>query len=172
MNRLSVLTTLCGLAMSVSVAYAADLNGGSVLGEPSGFVVAQQTDSRKPQASSQESDKQWAQMQEHMKQMQTQMEKIHKTTDPKERQKLMQEHMQSMREHMKMMHGAGGCMMMGMMARGDQSGTGKPDRGMNCGMMDADPSHRQETLEQRMDMMQMMMDQMMQHEEATQAKPK
>ena len=109
-------------------------------------LIAQQTSPDKPGASSKDMEKQMQPMQEHM---------------------------QSMREHMKMMHETGGCMMMGPMARGDQPGAGKPERGMGCRMMmGANPGHRQEMLEQRMDMMQMMMDQMMQNLEAAQAKPK
>jgi hypothetical protein len=44
-----------------------------------------------------------AAMQAHMLAMRQQMERIHATGDPAERQKLMQEHMQSMQQHMQMM---------------------------------------------------------------------
>lgn len=173
MNTLGALVVSWGLVTFVSLAYAADPSSGDFTAPDSSLVIAQQTDSAKPKASAQEKDKHWAQMQEHIKQMQTQMEKIHKTTDPKERQKLMQEHMQTMREHMKMMHNTGGCMMMDPMARSNQPGAGKPESSMDCGMMrGADSSQRQDMLERRVDMMQMMMDQMMRHQEATQAKPK
>jgi hypothetical protein len=57
-------------------------------------------------------EKQMAQMQESLKQMHAQMERMRETTDPEERRRLMQEHMQSMREHGHMMHGMGGGMMM------------------------------------------------------------
>lgn len=106
--------------------------------------------------------------------MHTQMEQILKSKDPKEREKLMQEHMQSMREHMNMMHDTGGCMMMDPMGRADQGDSTRSERGgMGCGMMmESDPKHREQLLEGRMDMMQMMMEQMMQHQEAMQQKQK
>jgi hypothetical protein len=99
----------------------------------------------KPGMAMMDMDKQSAQMQERMKTMQVQMDRIHKTTDPAERRKLMQEHMQSMREGMGMMKGMGG--------------------GMGAGMMGGDPKQRQDMMERRMDMMHMMMEQMMQHQQ-------
>ena len=98
-------------------------------------------------------DKQTAQMQEHMKKMQQQMEKLRATTDPKERQKLMQEHMQTMQENMKSMRGMGGGMMMGMMGGGQKGG---PMMGGNLDMTGDDMMKRHEMMEKRMDMMQMM----------------
>jgi hypothetical protein len=111
-------------------------------------------------------DKSTSQMQEKMKAMQAQMDTIHKTTDPKERQKLMQAHMQAMQENMKAMHGMGGPMMKdggehGGMMMGDKKGA----------MKDGDMNKRQEMTEKRMDMMQMMMEQMMQHGQATESMP-
>ena len=97
------------------------------------------------------------QMQGNMKKMQEQMDKMGKTTDPKERQKLMGEHMQTMMDSMKMMHGTGGGMMMG---------------GKKSGMADGDMMKHHEMMEQRMDMMQMMMGQMMQHQKALEESPK
>ena len=85
-------------------------------------------------------------MQEQMKQMQAQMEKIRATSDPKERQRLLAEHMKAMHEGMGMMQG-----MMG--------------GGMGMGM---GPGPRADAMEKRMDMMQMMMQQMMEHEQAEQ----
>ena len=84
------------------------------------------------------------------------MDKIRKTTDPKERQKLMQEHMQAMQANMEMMRGMGGPMMMG---------------GQKGGAMGGDPKQRQEMMEKRMDMMQMMMEQMMQRDQMMQSMP-
>jgi hypothetical protein len=75
------------------------------------------------------------------------MDRMQKTTDPQERQKLMREHMQSMREGMGMM------------------------KGMGSGMMGGDPKHRQEMMGSRMDMMQMMMEQMMQHQQMASPPP-
>jgi hypothetical protein len=98
--------------------------------------------------------------------MQAQMDKIHKTTDPAERQKLMQAHMQAMQENMKMMRALGGPMMMG----GSQHG------GMKLGdkkgaMMGGDMMQHHEMMEKRMDMMQMMMEQMMQRDQAMGSMP-
>ncbi len=105
------------------------------------------------------------QMQENMKVMQQQMEKIQATTDPKVRQKLMQEHMQTMQKNMQTMRGMGGPMMMG----GGQSG----GMGMGgCKNTAADGMQKcGEMLEQRMDMMQMMMEQMMQHNQMIDSMP-
>ena len=87
-------------------------------------------------------------MKENMQKMQAEMEKIHQTTDAAEHQKLMQAHMQSMREQMTMMRSMGGS------------------------MMSDDPKTSQKTMADCMDMMQMMMEQMMQHQEAMQPMPK
>jgi hypothetical protein len=97
-------------------------------------------------------------MQESMKTMQAQMEKLRATTDPAQRQTLMQEHMATMQAAMKDMRGMGG-----------------PTMGMMGGGMRADkpagtPDKRMRMMEQRMDMMQMMMEQMMQHEDMMQRK--
>ena len=108
-------------------------------------------------------------MQEKMKKMQEQMEKIHSAKDPQERQKLMQEHMQSMQEGMKMM-GRMGAGMKGddMMdkARKDQpeSMTDSGDGMGMCMMM----MKKHKSVEARLDMMQKMMEQMMEHEGAEQ----
>jgi len=105
-------------------------------------------------------DKQVAPTQENMQKMQQQMDKIATTTDPRERQKLMQEHMQTMQENMKAMRSMGGPMMKGGMAMGDKK---------SGAMAGGDMKMRQEGMEKRMDMMQMMMEQMMQRDPA--AKP-
>ena len=105
-------------------------------------------------------------MMNNMKKMQQQMEKIQATTDPRERQKLMQQHMQTMQENMKAMHG-----MMGnsMMMDGDQS------PGMAMGdhkdMKGGDMMKHHGMMENRMNMMQMMMEQMMQHQNAQESPP-
>ena len=101
-------------------------------------------------------DQHAAPMQEKMKEMQGQMDKIRQTTDPKERQKLMQEHMQAMQATMQMMRGMGGSMMMS---------------GKKHGMTDGDMMNRHEMTEKRMDMMQMMMEQMIQRDQATESMP-
>ena len=106
------------------------------------------------------------QMQDKMKAMQAQMDRIHKTTDAKERQTLMQEHMQAMQENMKAMRGMRGPMMKG----GDGHGGMMMD-GEKGSMTEGDMMKRHAMMEKRMDMMQMMMEQMTQHEQAREGAP-
>ena len=122
-------------------------------------VSAQEKSAPAKPAMSMDMDKQMPQMQEKMKAMQGQMDKIRKTTDPKERQKLMQEHMQAMQENMKSMRSMGGAMMMGGKKDGMASGDHK-------GMAGGDMMKHHSMMENRMDMMQMMMEQMMQRDQA------
>ena len=107
-------------------------------------------------------------MQEKMKTMQEQMGKIHSAKDPQERQKLMKEHMQSMQEGMKMMGGMGAGMKGGDMmakAKKDQAESmTDADDGMEMCMM----MKKHKSVEARLDMMQKMMEQMMEHEGAEQ----
>jgi hypothetical protein len=124
------------------------------------IVSAQEKPAPAKPAMSMDMDKHMSQMQEKMKAMQVQMDKIGKTTDPEERQKLMLEHTQAMQENMKMMRGMGGPMMMGA------GGDGSPMKGGKMGgMMEGDMMQRHAMMEKRMDMMQMMMEQMMQHDQ-------
>ncbi len=117
-------------------------------------------------AMSMDMDKEVSQMEQDMKNLQLQMDKIHKTTDPKARQKLMDAHMQAMQETMKAMRGMGGPMM---------KGGCKHDGMMMCaqkgGMKEDDIMKNQEMMEHRLDMMQMMMEQMMQSDQAMQSMP-
>ena len=106
------------------------------------------------------------QMRDNMKKMREQMDKMQKTTDPKERQKLMQAHMQTMMESMKTMHSMGGPMMMG---GGQHGGMAMGDK--TAGMKDGDMMKHHEMMGNRVDMMQMMMEQMMQHEHAMESMP-
>ena len=123
---------------------------------PAPVVSAQEQSAPAKPAMSMDMDKQMSQMQEKMKAMQGQMDRIRKTTDPKERRRLMQEHMQSMQENMKAMRAMGGPMMMG---------------GKKGGMMEGDMMQRHGMMEKHMDMMQTMMGQMMQHEQMMESMP-
>ncbi len=108
-------------------------------------------------------------MQEKMKKMQEQMEKIHSAKNPQERQKLMKEHMQSMQEGMKMMGGMGEGMKGGDMmarARKDQAES-MTDAGDSMGMC-VTMMKKHNSVEARLNMMQKMMEQMMEHEGAEQ----
>ena len=175
MNKLTIPAAAAAMALTISIAYAGDEHETLHPDRDAKLIVAQQTSPDVPDPSGKDMEEQMQKMQEHMKEMQAQMEKIRQTTDPKERQRLMQEHMQGMREQMKMMQGMGGCMMMRGMMGGRQQGTATPGKkgSMDCPMMKGgDPGRGQEMMEQRMDMMQMMMEQMLQHQEEAQAKPK
>ncbi len=113
-----------------------------------------------------------------MKKMHEQMEKIHATTDPQERRKLMDEHMQSMREGMKMMRGMGGKKKGESMMEDGAAGMDK-DKGMGMDrekgaekdgkpMMGMMMMKRHKMMEDRLDGMQKMMEQMLEHEAAEQ----
>ena len=118
-------------------------------------------------------------MQDKMKKMQEQMAKIHATSDPKEREKLMREHMESMREGMKSMR----AMMDkgGMVGKkkprddagaekdahqhGDNASPGTPAAGDQGGdMMMGGMMKMHKKMQDRMDAMQKMMEQIIEHE--------
>lgn len=80
---------------------------------------------------------------DRMQEMRKTMDRLHATTDPKERERLMQEHMDQMEGMMNDMHGT-----------------------MGKGMGSAQSGDHQQSLEKRMDMMQGMMEQMMGHMKA------
>jgi len=110
-------------------------------------------------AMSMDMGQQMSTMQANMKDMQAQMEKIRATTDPKERRKLMEAHMQAMQECMATMREQDKPMMtMG----GDQAG------GMAMG---GDMMKHRQMMEGRMGMMEMMMEQMLQHMQMMQSVP-
>ena len=67
-------------------------------------------------------DKQMEQVQENIKKMPDQMDKIRQTQDPQERQKLLQEHWATMPNGMGMMQGMWGPDMMGCCAGGPMMG--------------------------------------------------
>lgn len=81
------------------------------------------------------------QMHQHMEKMQSMMAEIEAEQDPAKRHALMQQHHTAMHEGMGMMEGGGEMQGMSM-------------------------EQRMEAMEQRMGMMRMMMDQMLQHENA------
>jgi len=147
--------------MKTSILAAAILAG--TLAAP--IVSAQDKHVHGKPGMSMDMDKQMPQMQENMKAMQQQMEKIRATTDPTERQKLMQEHMQAMQENMKAMHGMGSPMMMDGGEHGGMKKAGhKP-------MAEGGMMQHHAMMERSMDMMQMMMEQMMQHGQAMDSVP-
>ena len=124
-------------------------------------------------------DAQWAarakvqqQMQTHLEMMRTTMDKIQAESDPKARKVLMDEHMQEMRAMMGMMNGMpGGGMMNGHMMGDRAKGEGMKhdvnmpmckDDTVQCRQMNA-MTKRQAYMEREMAMMQMMVQQMMEH---------
>ena len=116
------------------------------------------------------------QLQARMRLMQEQMRRIDETHSPEERAKLLHEHMQTMLEAMRAMRAMGGGMMHHMMGgavtgRGMMGGA-MTGRGMMGGAMTgrgmmggassrATPAAQRRWMQDRLDMMQMMMEQMM-----------
>lgn len=120
-------------------------------------------------------------MQSNMKLMQDLMSKIHASKDATERQKLLQQHSKAMQDQMEMMRGiaggqsemAGGGMKMGEGMKGGASQPPNAQSGppMGNGMMRQMMKNHQ-AMQGRMEMMEMMMGQMLQHQDARQdAKP-
>ena len=130
------------------------------------------------------SSNQWQQMLSRMKLMQQQMYRIHRAKSTAEREKLLREHMRTMLEQMQAMRAMGGSMMSGMMGRGMMSGGmmgggttgggmmgggmgggammgGATASGSGSGSQSATPAEQKRWLQDRLDMMQMMMEQMM-----------
>jgi len=135
--------------------------------------VASAQDTAVPEQSAMGMDmgRQMTQMQQNMAAMHVQMEQLRATTDPKERQRLLQAHMQAMQDNMKTMREMTGPMVMngskpgGMaMGGGKAMSDGKP-------MAGGDMMQRHQMMENRMGMMQMMMEQMLQHQQAMESMP-
>jgi hypothetical protein len=108
------------------------------------------------------------QMQSRMQAMQAQMAQLQTVTDPAERQKLLSAHMQLMQEQMASMRAMGGGMMQGMHGgTGMGMGSGMRAAGGGMGMRQGanagqqPPGPRHQLMEDRVDMLQMMMEQMM-----------
>lgn len=120
-----------------------------------------------------DTERQFGASREQMKKMLSQMDKIRQTKDPKERQRLMQEHLQSMREAAQAMRSTGGGMMMDMMdcpmMSDKESSQSCPMMGASTGKME--PGKRVEMMEKRLDMMQMMMEQMIERENQKSSMP-
>ena len=150
----------------------------AALSAPLAFAQApdQAVKAATPAAGDADMDKYYAAMQERYKKMQDQMARLSKTKDPKERQRILDEHWITMHEGMDTMMGRGGMgrgMMMGGMGYGMGPGGGGMGMwhgggmGPGAGMGPMSPEmmeYRQRRMEQRLDMMQMMMDQMVQQQ--------
>ena len=92
-------------------------------------------------------------MQDNLKIMQAQLQRAAGAKTDEERQKAMAEHMQTMRENMGMVQGMQGGMMACPMMQGGKGMMGGDG-------MSKDMGSRMHNMEQRMDMMQMMMQRM------------
>jgi hypothetical protein len=97
------------------------------------------------------------------------MEKIQQTQDPQQRQKLLQEHWSAMQNAMSMMNGMWGA---GMMGRGHMMG-GSHKMGWHdyANMTPEQQSQRQYMMDRYTGMQQMMMDNMMKHQNYMQGQP-
>lgn len=127
-------------------------------------------------------DRQLVQVQDRMKQMQAQMERIAQTQDPQERQRLLQDHWTSMQAAMSTMRGmwgpggpgccggSPGAMGPGMMMGGPMMGWGHM-RGYYSGLTPEQLRQRQYMMDQYLPMQQMMMDHMMWHQRWTSQPP-
>lgn len=112
-------------------------------------------------------DQRLAEAQVHMQRMQEQMDRLRKTQDPLERQKLLHDHYQSMQNAMGAMHGMWGPGMMhgpGMMGGPEMTGWGGM-HGHYSRLTPEQMKQRQYMADQFMGMQQMMMDQMMQRQQ-------
>lgn len=112
-------------------------------------------------------------MQDNLKGMQDLMAQIRRSKDPGERRQLMQQHMKAMSKQMGMMRGmdmeAGEMKMMGRNhdPGGADSMPREPEGARNGGdTMKHEMMTCSQPMQKRMDMMQMMMEQMVQHQEA------
>jgi len=156
MRNLPLAVVVVSLCLSAPAAWAVDEHHPEQQGAPAAGAA--------PQPPVKDPDKALKQMKENADKLRAQVDKIAKTKDPAERQKLIQEHMQTLRASMAT---AGG--MMGGMGGGPGAGMGTGMMGggmmMDCpmmggGMQGEGMMQRMQQMEKRMDMMQMMMQQM------------
>lgn len=169
-SRLSLLLIVgCMLVLAVPELHAA----------PPPTPSSAQTQSPAPE---QFSSRQWQRWVARMRLMREQMNRIHRTTRPKERARLLREHMHTMLEQMRAMRAMGGPMMSGTMnegmaRRGRMGGRAMGERVMGGGMMGRGvrggnrmgrPYAQRQWMQDRLDMMQMMMEQMMDQIQAMQ----
>lgn len=120
----------------------------AILATPALAQNAHQHNDTTQNSSVQSQDQKTTQMQDHMLEIGSLMDRIKNEQSPETRQQLMMEHMTAMQSGMQMMHEDMQGMMGMNMEQGRMSG--------NMGMM-----------QMRMNMMQMMIDQMKSHQEET-----
>jgi hypothetical protein len=153
MKLMKVLLITAAMTLVSAPNRADNTNGADEQAKPHPATAAEQA--APPATDKTDSSAMMAGMQDHMKQMQDTMAKIHATKSAEKRETLLKEHMNQMQEYMKMMKDMGAGSGMGNMAgkqdSGKGMGMGMMGEGMKCGMMDM------------MGMMQQMMGQMMDH---------
>ena len=138
------------------------LTSGSLLLQPAFADEAHHPDQKagqKAATAAPVADQTLSKMQANTKKMQTQLEQVAKSKDPKARQQLMQEHMKTMQESMAMGKGMAGGMACPMMSGGMEGGMGMMGGGQG-GMGPEAMMSRMQMMEKRMDVMQTMMEQM------------
>lgn len=163
MKKLLMGSVVAALLTGAPVVYADDAHHHGQGGAPAAKPAVSDKSMSHTEGSS-AADAQMVKAQERMKQAQALMVKLREAKNPAERQKLMQEHTEAMHDTIGMMRGMkmdmGSCQGMGMMGEGKgMMGQGKGQM-QTCGMM---PMHRM--MEGRMEMMQMMMEQMLDRQE-------
>ncbi|MFA6314498.1 MAG: hypothetical protein WCV99_13875 [Sterolibacterium sp.] len=126
------------------------------------IVSAQEKSEPAKPAINKDTTNQMPQLRQNMMKAQKQIDKIRSTTDATEYQKLMQAHMDTMQGSMAMIRHMHGPMMDGVVEHAGMKKAGSK-RG-------SDRTHY-EMMEQRMDSMQMMMEQMLQHDQAAHSTP-
>lgn len=156
MKKLLMGSVVAALLMGAPVVYADDAHHHEQGGAPAAKPAVPDKSMSHAEGSS-AADAQMVKAQERMKQAQALMVKLREAKNPAERQKLMREHTQAMHDTIGMMRG-----MKMDMGSGQGMGMMGQDKGQmqTCGMM---PMHRM--MEGRMEMMQMMMEQMLDRQE-------
>tara|TARA_R110001606_G_scaffold330727_1_gene478410 strand:+ start:8545 stop:9006 length:462 start_codon:yes stop_codon:yes gene_type:complete len=124
---------------------------------PVAVVSAQQHGDKNPMSMGMMDEGKMENMQQHMSKMNTLLEEVKSETDPEKRQELLHKHAQSMDDMMTMM-------------RGDNKGMGHSMGKNNMDKMDKmkkskamPPEQNMEMMEERLMMMQQMMEQVMGH---------
>jgi hypothetical protein len=147
MKKILVLVAVAAITVQTSSVYAVD-NSQS----------AKQGQNKTMQMGADKGD--MGMMKQNMQEMMKQMDEIHSTKDPKKREQLMHAHMLNMHKGMQMMRSMGGDMMMAMKNDG-KGGGAMMKQGMDGNMDCKGKGMRHQMMVERMDMMQMMMEQMM-----------
>ena len=143
MKKILILVAAAAITVQTSVLYAADKSQPAAQGQ-----------NKTMQMGAGKGD--MGMMKKNMQVMMKQMDEIHSTKDPEKRQQLMHAHMKNMHKGMQMMRGMGGDMTMG----DGKGGGAMMNKGTGENMSCEGKGMRHQMMVERMDMMQMMMEQM------------